>query len=149
MSEGPWSDADFAVMTWHDNHVHALRVLEGVGGAGELQLDLDYIVDWLPQPGGGMQFRMCPVLLVFHRVTQLLVTLDYAAVAAAPGPFSLDAIERREAPRARAVAQVWNLRVNWPRGHIRFEATGFTQRATGPVVVADRQHLRPDERGSG
>src|SRR5262245_20244864 len=37
-----WTDADFGDLSWHDCSVHALRIVEGPHGAGELILDLDY-----------------------------------------------------------------------------------------------------------
>jgi hypothetical protein len=33
-----WTHEDFERMSWHDNHVHALRIVEGRHGAGELLL---------------------------------------------------------------------------------------------------------------
>jgi len=50
MTLGPWSESQFAEMSWHDNHVHALRVVEGAHGAGDLVLDIDYILEWLQAP---------------------------------------------------------------------------------------------------
>jgi len=42
-----WTDADFSDLSWHDNSVHAFRVIEGKDGAGELFLDIDHIVEWI------------------------------------------------------------------------------------------------------
>lgn len=47
MPEQLWTDQQFEEMSWHDNHVHALRIVAGAYGSGELILDLDYILDWI------------------------------------------------------------------------------------------------------
>ncbi|NMF99611.1 hypothetical protein GPA27_19725 [Aromatoleum toluolicum] len=147
MPEYLWTDRHFDEMSWHDCNVHGLRVVEGEYGAGELILDLDYIVEWLCE-AQGCSFRIVPATLRFLEVTNLRLALDYASPGAAMGPFSIHAIERRDEPRERYVAQVWNIAINWPKGEIAFEAKGFEQRATGAPVVSAAQCLRPDERGN-
>lgn len=133
-------------MTWHDNHVHALRIVERKHGTGVLVLDIDHIVEWLRGEGGGIRFRIARADLRFLGVTSLRLTLDYAAVSAAMGPFSLDGIERRTEARERYTATLWTLRLNWPIGEISFEATGFEQRLLGKPIVTDRQWLTEEER---
>ena len=142
-----WTDADFDALSWHDNHVHALRIVAGPHGAGELHLDLDFIVEWICRPEGGARFRIVPATLRFLEVTHLRIALDYATPTAALGPFSLGGIARRFEPRDRHTAQVWTLDVNWPAGEIRFEAAGFVQTATGAARLGDNQWLEPAERG--
>jgi len=142
-----WTHEQFEEMSWHDNHVHGLRILEGAHGAGELLLDLDYILEWLKGPDE-MQFRLVPVSLRFTEVTNLRVSLDYASASAALGPFSVHAIERHLVQRERYVAQVWRIRINWPGGEISFEANGYEQRSKGEAVVRPRQYLLPKERNA-
>ncbi|NMF90241.1 hypothetical protein [Aromatoleum petrolei] len=146
MPDYHWTERQFDEMSWHDCHVHALRLVEGEYGAGELVLDLDYIVEWLCD-AEGCRFRIVPATLRFREVTNLRLSLDYAGPSAAMGPFSIHAIERRDEPRERYVAQVWTIAINWPRGEIAFEAKGFEQGATGAPVVSAPQCLRADERG--
>jgi hypothetical protein len=141
-----WTNEKFESMSWHDNHVHSFRIVEGEHGAGELLLDLDYITEWLPSEEGGFRFKVVPAILRFSDVTALRLSLDYAAATAALGPFALHVIERRTEMRSSYSAQVWTLRINWPVGEISFEASGFEQHSTGPEVVTDRQWLRPGER---
>lgn len=148
MTVHTWSTMDFDEMSWHDNHVHALRIVEGVHGAGQLILDVDYIVEWLNGKGGGFQFRIIPSLLTFADVTNLRISLDYEAPTAALGPFSIHAIERRREARERYEAQVWRILINWPVGEVSFEAQGFEQRGTAAPVLSDRQVLRAEERGA-
>jgi hypothetical protein len=76
-----WTHEQFDEMSWHDNHVHSLRVLEGENGAGELLLDLDYILEWL-KCTDSMRFDLVPATLRFTGVTNLRIFLDYASPSA-------------------------------------------------------------------
>ena len=145
VSEQLWTDQQFDEMSWHDNHVHALRIVEGAHGLGEMVLDLDYILEWFCE-AEGCKFRIIPASLRFLEVTDLRISLDYATPSAALVPFSIDAIERRSEPRERYVAQIWKILVNWPKGEIVFEAKGFEQQAFGAPVLSESQCLRPEER---
>ena len=140
-----WSEENFGSMSWHDCHVHAFRVNEGEHGTGELELDLDYILEWKPEQEK-FSFLVVPVTLCFHEVFGLRVALDWATPTAGLGPFSLSDIERRTEDRERYTATLWRLAVNWPTGVIEFEARGFTQVAWGREVVSQNQVLSPSER---
>jgi hypothetical protein len=130
-----WTETDFAELSWHDNSVHGLRIVEASHGAGELVLDLDYILEWLPA-GGQFQFRIAPAELRFHEVTELCMSLDYAAASAALVPFTLDGIQRdSDSP------QRWVLSINWPEGEISFIAAGYTQTLTGEPRITEQQSL--------
>ncbi len=142
-----WTEADFDAMSWHDNHVHALRVEEGEWGAGRLILDIDYILEWLKSDDGRVRFRILPATLTFNEVTNLRIALDYATPTAGLCPFSLDRIERRAEQRERHVATVWTLCINWPQGEISFDAAGFEQRGSAAPVLSDGQCLVPADRG--
>lgn len=136
-------------MSWHDNHVHALRIVEGEHGAGELQLDLDYILRWQPGEGNRFKFEIARATLRFFDVTSLRIHLDYAEPSAGLCPFSLHSIDRRVETRPKYDANVWTLRINWPVGEISFEASGYRQDLTGAAVVTDKQWLEPNERACG
>jgi hypothetical protein len=141
-----WTDADFDQMSWHDTHVHGIRLVGGQNGEGELILDIDYILEWLKSEQGAFKFRVQPATLVFHGVTFPRIAVDYAAVTAAFGPFMIEGIERRVEKRERYEAQLWKLPISWPGGHVEFEARGFTQRAEGQPLVTSSQVLTPEER---
>jgi hypothetical protein len=141
-----WTERQFEEMSWHDNHVHAIRIEEGEHGAGKLILDLDYILEWVKDARGVMRFSILPVALVFREVTSLRMTLDYATPTAAMGPFSIRAIERRTERRQRYTALLWNIVISWPSGEITFEAPGYEQRGAGKPILADQQCLRPQVR---
>jgi hypothetical protein len=141
-----WSDQQFDEMSWHDNHVHSLRIVEGVHGAGELVLDLDYILEWVKCQDDKFQFRILPATLTFKVVTNLRISLDYAAASAALGPFSIHAIQRRTERREHYEAQLWTIVINWPVGEISFEAKSFEQRGTGDDVLSTTMYLSASSR---
>lgn len=148
MNQRTWSTADFESMSWHDCHVHGLRVAEGQYGAGELELDLDYIVEWR-RVSDRTTFLIVPARLTFHEVTNLRITIDWATPSAGLGPFSLAGVERRSEVRPRYTATIWRIAVNWPAGSIEFEAAGFTQVAWGREVESEQQVLKQSERRPG
>ena len=91
-----WTQDDFDSMSWHDNHVHGLTIHSGEHGTGELILDLDYILEWLPAVEGRYRFVLAPADLCFHDVTDLRISLDYVNPSAAITPFSISNIGRQE-----------------------------------------------------
>ena len=98
-----WTDAQFEEMSWHDNHVHGLRIVETGKGEGDLVLDVDHIVEWLDCEGAGFNFRIVPVNLTFHGVMFPRISLDYAASTVAFGPFMIHSIERHIEQRTHYV----------------------------------------------
>jgi hypothetical protein len=144
-----WTDRDFDNLSWHDNHVHGFTISESPYGVGDMTLDLDYILEWLKSESGSIQFRIAPASLTFHNVSDLKLALDYASVSAATGPFSIAGIERRFEHRERYTAIVWIIAINWPKGSISFEATGFTQKLCGPSIIKAEQLLKKDEQQIG
>ena len=141
-----WTQQQFDEMSWHDNHVHAIRVEEGEHGAGKLILDIDYILEWVNDAGGKIKFSILPATLTFHEVTNLRMSIDYATPTAALGPISIHAIERRTEQRERYAAQMWKIVINWPIGELTFEAQGYEQRGIGTPLLTDNQWLQPQQR---
>lgn len=141
-----WTQNDFDSLSWHNNHVHGLRISAGEGGAGELELDIDYILGWL-ESEGSFRYRVAPALLRFHAVTNLRIMIDWGAASAAFGPFSIHGIERRFEQRRRYTAICWRIPVNFPPGEITFEAEGFDQQLSGTESLVSHQCLTVTERG--
>lgn len=129
-----WTDADFPSLSWHDNSVHALRIVEGKDGTGEIVLDIDHI-----NSDERCEFLVAPAELRFRDVSDLRMTLDYPKTSAALGPFTLERVEVDQ-------SNLWTLKVNWPVGEISFSSTGFLQRLTGEPVVSLSQALDPGNR---
>ena len=147
MTTRRWSTTDFEQMSWHDCHVHGFHISEGAYGSGELDFDLDYIVEWRRELDQ-VSFVLVPATLRFHEVTNLRVVIDWSAQSASLRPFSLAGIERRTESRPRYTATIWRLAVNWPAGLIEFEAAGFTQSTWGREVASNQQCLKPSERSA-
>ncbi len=143
-----WTDAQFEMLSWHDNHVHGFRIVEGEHGSGQLILDIDHILEWLADPGGEYKFRIARAELCFLEVSSLKMAIDYIAPSAAFGPFALDGIGRRVEARSHRQAIIWTLSINWPVGEIEFEARGFEQRLLMEPILTDRQWLTKSERVS-
>jgi hypothetical protein len=136
-----WTERDFDDLSWHDNSVHALRILEGDHGTGRLILDIDYILEWIRDGQGGFAFSIAPASLTFVSVFALKMTIDYAAATAAVTPFQIDGIERRVERRQHGDTLVWRIPINWPGGEISFEAVGFVLELTGPAIISNQQQL--------
>ena len=147
MTERIWTDRDYDKMSWHDNHVHGIRIVEGKYGAGELELDLDYITEWC-NCEEGYEFLVLPAKLTFFGVTSLVISLDYKTPTAGLCPFSIDSIERRYEGRERYTAQLWKIEINWPKGSVEFEAESFVQKSVGVPLRSKEQYLDWARRGN-
>ena len=152
-----WHTADFDALSWQDVHVHGFRIVEGEHGTAELQLDIDFIVEWISAGEVGSRFRVAQAMLQFHAVSGLRFALDYVACSAGMSPFAIDGITReplREAgddhdgrdDRDDRGPWRWRIDVDWPEGFLEFEATGFSQWLVGEVVEQDAQWLQAVDR---
>lgn len=141
-----WSADDFEVLSWHDNHIHGFRVVAGQHGAGELILDIDFIVEWICADRH-VRFRIAPADLVFHAVSNLKLSFDYAKESLAFGPLSIH--EVRRAPKVYPTGYRswhWSITLNSPDGRIEFDAPGFTMALRASPVETDMQCLEPTQR---
>jgi hypothetical protein len=146
-SRSRWTTADFDELSWHDCHVYGVRLHEfGEFGTADVELDIDFIVEWVCATEGTFQFRVAPATLTFHQAFGLRVELDYDSVSAGMTPFSLDGIERDPPPGAGPASYAWRLRVNWPKGLITFTSPGFTLTLRREPILIDRQRLTTPER---
>lgn len=141
----------FEDFTWHDNAVHGFRVLEGPDGfSGELILDIDYLIEWLPPKakGDGFEFQIAPADLIFHEVTDLIVSIDYVASSAALGPMSIHQVHRDAITYpSGSPSFAWKIEMNWPaNAFISFQSIGFTQVLRAEPVISGAQRLLPSRR---
>jgi hypothetical protein len=119
----------------------------------DLVLRLDFIIEWLCGVGQPAEFRVAPVELVFHGVTDPHVSAPwneplYQAALYLP---AIDRIEREPVKDQRVFLDrayhLWRIRLNRPSdGEIRFGAVGFTQTQLGEPLLTARQHLTMRER---
>jgi hypothetical protein len=115
-------------------------------GSADLVLDVDYILKW-EKSGQGFLFTVCQADLRFHDVVELKFNLDYATPTAGMCPFSIDGVERELVTYPNGhQAYRWRLNINWPRGLLEFQASGFTQTLTGTPHVQSHQALPPEKR---
>lgn len=144
-----WTTEDFDVLSWHDCHIHGLRLasVNEEHGTAELVFDIDYIVEWLCQGEQAFRFRVAPATLTFHDVFGLRLELDYASPAAGMTPFSIEGIEREPISYPSGTPSFrWRLPVNWPSGEITFESPGFTQVLRQEPVEHDGHSLAASQR---
>jgi hypothetical protein len=142
---------EFKSFSWHDNAVHGIRIVEGADGcSGELILDIDFIVEWLPPEGGtdAFWFRIAPTGLQFHDVTELVISVNYAASTAALQPMTIHEIHREVVTYPNGHSSfAWKIEINWPRNSfISFRSDGFTQVTRKPPIKSGAQCLSPAER---
>ena len=147
-NHGPWTTEDFDSLSWHDVHVHGLRLagFNATHGSADLVLDIDYILKW-EKFGTGFQFTLCPAELTFHGVFGLKVELDYATPTAGMCPFSIHAVNREPLESSSGSKSYrWHIPINWPHGSLRFEAPAFTLALVGTPLVHSQQSLSPEQR---
>lgn len=142
---------DFGSHTWHDNAVHAIRIAEGSDGcSGEFILDIDFIVEWMAPEAGdnAFRFRIAPTDLIFHDVTESVISVDYASSNAALQPMTVHEIHREVFTYPNGHSSfAWRIDINWPRNSfISFHSSGFAQVARMPPVASGAQYLSPLER---
>ena len=146
-----WDNNNFEEMSWHDVHVHGLRIVENhaANGTAELILDIDYILEWR-RNSDAFSFVVSQAALQFHDVSSLRIAIDYATPTAGMCPFSLAGIERERLERQTGyVSYRWRLDINCPAGEIEFESPGFTQRLVGQPYTQASQWLEPSQRSAG
>lgn len=141
----------FDSFTWHDNAIHGFRIAEGPDGcSGQLTLDIDFIVQWLPPTGeeSAFAFVLAPADLVFHEVTDLVVSIDYASCSAALQPMMIDQIhrERYSYPNGHSSFS-WRIDINWPQNSfLSFHSPLMSQDLRGQPISSGAQYLTPVER---
>ena len=144
-----WTTADFDEMSWHDVHVHGFHIIESDdenAGTAELDLDIDYILEWIREEQG-FRLVVAQATLRFHEVFGLKFCVDYTKPAAGTRAFSLDSIKREVVtyPTGRTSFR-WTMGINWPAGSIEFVSPGFTQRLIGEVFADSGLSLPPAQR---
>jgi hypothetical protein len=141
--------SEFEKMIWHDNAIHGFHIREsGDNCNGELDFDIDYILEWLAPENNSFSFRVAPAMLTFHDVSDLIISINYAKITAAVQPMTIHEIRREVINYANGFSSFkWMIEINWPLdSFISFEASGFTQKMYGQQVASGAQYLQPSER---
>jgi hypothetical protein len=139
---------DFDSMCWHDNAIHGFGIREGDDGhGGELDLDIDYILEWIKDEQS-FNFRISPATLTFHEVSSLKISIDYESSSACVQPMTIQEIRRKPIRTYDDCTYFeWEIETNWPfDGLIKFESVGFTQTLRKDPIVFGAQYLSPSQR---
>ena len=145
MNQTTWTCADFESLCWHDNHVHGFMIREGDYGAGQLILDLDYILEWRCGVDKICSFMLAPADLVFDEVTNLLIGIDFRGISM--GPLSIGEIRRETIEHTEQFRQYrWTIAFNFPNGEITFLAPGFFLELRASPMERPHQSLTWEER---
>jgi hypothetical protein len=148
-----WTEDDFQSMCWHDNCVHGIRLRNPSGGYDfDLELDIDYIVEWICDTNRACRFAVAPATLTFHNVNQLVIDVQLSYKES----LTIAGIEREEiatdAEREVGLRKCrWNITLHSysnRKNRISFESTGFLQVLRKPPVVQSRQELEDEERSA-
>jgi len=141
----------FEGFNWHDCTIHGFRVAEGDDGcSGQLTLDIDYILEWLPPADGACTFGFvaAPADLVFFEVTDLVISIDYASCSAALQPMTIHEICREDLTYPNGYTSFsWTIALNWPcESFISFRSPRMPQVLKGEPVRTGKQCLMPSQR---
>jgi hypothetical protein len=121
----------------------------GLDQDGEYQsdflIDLDFILEWIPEAAGTFQFRIAPAVLRFQNADKLVIKtmLDYKE------SMQISEITRVRRDDPGFNNYHWTIKLHTFPGRenqIEFDATGFLQETTGQPVVSHHQSLRLVER---
>lgn len=147
-NQGPWNTEDFETLSWHDVHVHGLQLetFNPENGTSDIVFDIDYILKW-ENAGDKFLFTVCKAELVFHDVSNLKLSIDYAVASAGMSPFIVLDVEREPLTYPTGHKSFrWQISLSWPDGSIEFDAPRFTQKLIGKPVIQDEQGFSSEQR---
>lgn len=145
-----FSTEDFGKIQWHDNAIHGFRILEG-DICGELIFDIDFIAEWLPPVNEKYSFKVAPSNLIFHEVSDLVISINYAEASAAVQPMAIHEIQQESItyPNGHTTFR-WKINLNWPpNSFFSFCSPDFSQLQRMEPIITEAQYLSPAERGVG
>jgi hypothetical protein len=146
--------ADFDGLSLHDDTIYGLR-LDTADPANalwraDLVLDIDHIVEWVCGSDKRMRFRVAPVTLIFHDVTDLALAVDWgdSGHQTALHPMAIDHLAREAVADQHICLDRpywrWTITLNWPKAsRLAFGASGFTLTVREPPILSDEQQLSP------
>ena len=151
MEAGPWTEADFDRLSWHDCSVYGVAFdVDAAGGRSDLRLDIDFIVEWICGEAGRATFRIAPATLVFHHATDARIAIEPFGSASQIALFApqISSIARERVLDQRVCLDrpyfAWTIELATPGGRIAFGASGFTQTLRrAPVVSSEQQFDGP------
>ena len=137
-----WTTPDFDSLSWHDASVHAFRFTSPNQPyrSPNLELDIDFILEWILQPDRSYHFLLAPALLTFHDVTNLQISVPNLCPSVTMDLFSLDDIEREPLHQpAFQPSYQWRLKCQpspfKSPAEFLFHSPAFPQRLTRAPIV--------------
>ncbi len=134
-----YSARDFKNITWHDNFIHSIR-LDAEKFA--LELDIDFIHDWIAGDAENYSFLISPATLTFQNVSNLKIDIDWDGCSLEMAIETIERTNPRKTANGKLTEYDWVIALNWPEGGaISFAATGFTQQSRTEPAVFDEQKI--------
>jgi hypothetical protein len=149
-----WTHDEFESLTWHDNYIHGIRIVNPHAGRDEyryqLVLDIDFILEWIRGADGRYSFAVAPAHLTFDVAGPIQVNLDLAFKE----DMIIDGIEREEVvtvaeKRVGFTKQRYSIHLHNSSGAknvITFEGGGFVQELHGKARLQSGQWLETGKR---
>lgn len=140
---------DHKSLGFHDSRIHGVYFdVCASEFKSEVVFDIDYIVRWPEKSGDG--FLVAPALLVFEKVTDLLLHIDWGdsgLTGSVDGIFIVD-IERGPVSRLGLVGDYykWQLVLNDDGSHVRFGSSGYTLTFIDGPILSENQYLKREPR---
>lgn len=138
-----FTDADFDIMGWHDNFVHAVAI---GSDRCELSFDIDYIFKWeqpLPEEQH-YRFWISPATLVFENVYRLNIQHEEWIGLSF---LSIKRTEERTKEGLPYPTPLWRWDLECGEGNWDIVASGYRQFIRRAPVLSRLQHLSVEERG--
>ena len=128
-----WSDQDFESMGWHDNFIESLIFPDE---NLKLCLNINYILDWIPQKitGHCYKFRVALAKLSFHNVLNLTFKLNFENSTSI---FINEIVRCSKRLSPNKKMHIWDYRIITDQGDITFDSTGFTQTLISEPKISD------------
>jgi len=148
------TQADFDGLSLHDDTIYGLRLdtadAERALWRADLVLDIDHIVEWVCGSDKRTRFRVAPATLAFHKVTDLMLAIDWGDSGYQTMLYStaIDSLVRETVTEQKICFDQpyyrWTIALNSPKGgRIAFGASGFTLALRAPPILSDEQQLPP------
>lgn len=137
-----WTDADFAVMGWHDAPIYGMAFFSDSGNlCNELVFDLDYIFQWIDPipPERHFSFWIAPATLVFKDIRDLNVQMETAP----PSTFDFEILDihRLEQFNSPTGESFWKWHIELGNGNIYFSAGSYEQITRQQPILSNSQEF--------
>lgn len=142
-----WTEADFAIMGWHDSPIYGISLGGNDPMWKDLLLDIDYIFKWINPRAAekSYSFWIAPCTLIFKNVFNTTINVDTGP----PSTFDLEIadIHRLEELSPIDGHQYWKWHIELQNGDIFLESSGYEQIIKGEPILTIHQCVPDQIRG--